>query len=119
MNTYHGDTEARSCFGLWSQDLTESIIGAAIEAHRELGPGLLEPVYQDWTCQELRLRNIPFQAQVELPTVYKGRQTGGTCRIDLIVGSEVVVRAEIRGTPVGSASSQLLTYLKLTERGWA
>ena len=91
MNTYHGDTEARSCLGLLSQDLTESIIGAAIEVHRELGPGLLESVYEDCMCQELRLRNIPFQARVDLPIVYKGRQAGGTYRIDVIVGSEVVV----------------------------
>jgi GxxExxY protein len=81
MNTHHGDTEARRSVGLLYEALTESIIGAAIEVHRYLGPGLLESVYEECMCQELRLRDIPFLAQVHLPVVYKGLETGGTIEL--------------------------------------
>jgi GxxExxY protein len=114
MNTHHGDTEARSSLGLLSEDLTERIIGAAIEVHRQLGPGLLELVYEDCMCQELQLRGIPFQTQVELPIFYKGRQTGGTYRIDLIVANEVVVELKSVERLLSVHQAQLLTYLKLT-----
>jgi GxxExxY protein len=72
MNIHHGDTETRRNTGLLYEALTESIIGAAIEVHRELGPGLLESVYEECMCRELRLRDVPFLAQVELPVVYTG-----------------------------------------------
>ena len=72
MNTHHGDTEARRTIGLLYEALTESIIGSAIEAHRQLGPGLLESVYEECMCQEFRLRDIPFLRQVELQVIYKG-----------------------------------------------
>lgn len=67
MNTHHGVTETRSNDGLLLEDLTQQIIGAAIEVHRELGPGLLESIYEECMCQELQLANIPFRSQVELP----------------------------------------------------
>jgi len=114
MNIHHGDTEARSSSGLLSGALTESIIGAAIEVHSYLGPGLLESVYEDCMCQELRLRNIPYKAQVELPLIYKGRQTGGVFRIDLIVADEVVVELKAIERLLSVHEAQLLTYLKLT-----
>jgi GxxExxY protein len=114
MNTHHGDTEARRNIGLLCEGLTEGIIGAAIEVHQHLGPGLLESVYEECLCHELRLRNIPFLAQLELPVIYKGQETGGKYRIDLIVADEVIVelKAVERLLPVHEA--QLLTYLKLT-----
>jgi len=114
VNTHHGGTETRRNIGLLSEALTEGIIGAAIEVHRELGPGLLESVYEECMCQELRLREIPFLAQVELPVVYKGRETGGTYRIDLIVANEVVVELKSVERLLGVHEAQLLTYLKLT-----
>ena len=60
--THHGDTETPR--KLIREELTELVIGAAIEAHRELGPGLLESAYQECLCHELRLRNIPFGRQL-------------------------------------------------------
>ncbi|MBZ5667432.1 MAG: GxxExxY protein [Acidobacteriia bacterium] len=114
MNTYHGDTETRRSIGLLSEALTEGIIGAAIEVHRELGPGLLESVYEECMCQELQLRGIPFLAQVELPVVYKGRETNGKYRIDLIIADEVVVELKSVERLLGVHEAQLLTYLKLT-----
>jgi GxxExxY protein len=116
VNTHHGDTEARRSIGLLSEALTEGIIGAAIEVDEHLGPGLLESVYEECLCQELRLRDIPFLAQVQLPVVYKGRETGGTYRIDLIVANEVVVELKAVERLLSVHEAQLLTYLTLTEK---
>lgn len=114
MNTHHGVTEARRSIGLLCEALTEGIIGAAIEVHQQLGPGLLESIYEECLCQELRLRDIPFLAQVELPVVYKGTETGGKYRIDLIVGDEVIVELKSVERLLTVHEAQLLTYLKLT-----
>jgi GxxExxY protein len=93
---------------------TAAIIGAAIEVHRQLGPGLLESAYEQCLCHELHLRGLPFKCQVDLPVSYKGLQLDCGYRIDLIVGDEVVVelKAVERILPVHEA--QLLTYLKLS-----
>jgi GxxExxY protein len=114
MNIHHGVTEARSSEGLLSESLTEQIIGAAIEVQRELGPGLLESVYEECGCEELRLRGIPFRCQIEHPVTYKGIQTGGKYRIDLIVADEVLVELKSVERIWGVHEAQLLTYLKLT-----
>jgi len=66
---HHGDTETRS--KLLHEELTEKIIGAAIEVHRALGPGLLESAYEECLCRELHLRELAFQRQVSLPVEYK------------------------------------------------
>ena len=116
MNTHHGDTEARSSLGLLSEDLTEQIIGAAIAVHAELGPGLLESVYEECMCEELRRRGVPFRCQVELPIVYKGTPLSGMYRIDLIVADEVVVELKSVERVQGVHEAQLLTYLKLTSK---
>lgn len=76
---------------LLAERLTETIIGAAIEVHRELGPGLLESSYEECLCHELGLRNLSVQRQVELPVVYKGITLNRGYRIDLIVEDTVVV----------------------------
>jgi GxxExxY protein len=114
MNTHHGGTVTRRTTGLLSEPLTEAIIAAAIEVHRQLGPGLLESVYEECMCEELRIRNIPFRSQIELPVVYKGRETGGRYRIDLIVADEVVVELKSVERLLGVHEAQLLTYLRLT-----
>jgi len=114
VNIYHGGTETRSSEGLLSASLTEAIIGAAIEVHSHLGPGLLESVYEECMCEELRLRGLPFSCQIELPIVYKGRETGGKYRIDLIVADEVLVELKSVERILGVHEAQLLTYLKLT-----
>ena len=114
MNTHHGGTEARSSVGLLSESLTEAIIGAAIEVHRQLGPGLLESVYEECMCEELRLCGVPFKSQIELPVVYKGRETGGKYRIDLIVADEVVVELKSVERLLSVHEAQLLSYLRLT-----
>jgi len=93
---------------------TAAIIGAAIEVHRQLGPGLLESAYEQCLCHELHLRGLPFTCQVDLPVSYKGLQLGCGYKIDVIVNDEVIVelKAIERILPVHEA--QLLTYLKLS-----
>jgi GxxExxY protein len=94
--------------------LTERIIGCAIEVHRQLGPGLLESIYESALCVELEWEKIPFQRQVALPIEYRGRPLG-EYRLDLIVEELVVVELKSveRFEPVFEA--QLLTYLRLAK----
>jgi GxxExxY protein len=93
---------------------TAAIIGAAIEVHRQLGPGLLESAYELCLCHELHLRGLPFNCQVNLPVSYKGLQLDCGYKIDVIVNDEVIVELKSveRILPVHEA--QLLTYLKLS-----
>jgi len=95
---------------------TSPIIGAAIEVHRHLGPGLLESAYEQCLCHELHLRGLPFKCQIELPVSYKGLKLDCENKIDLIVSDEVVVelKAVERILPVDEA--QLLTYMKLASK---
>ena len=97
------------------REVTEKIIGAAIEVHRLLGPGLLESVYQQAMQAELALRGILFEAQKSIPVIYKGLELTAPFRLDLLVECAVIV--EIKSVqalePVHTA--QLLTYLHLTE----
>jgi GxxExxY protein len=95
---------------------TSPIIGAAIEVHRHLGPGLLESAYEECLCHELHLMGLGFKRQVTLPIIYKGFPLDCGYQIDLIVRDEVVVelKAVERILPIHHA--QLLTYLKLAEK---
>jgi GxxExxY protein len=92
---------------------TESVIGAAIEVHKHLGPGLLESAYEECLCHELSLRNIPFKRQVPLPVMYKGTKLDCGYRIDLLVNDEVIVELKsVDGiSPIHEA--QALTYMRL------
>lgn len=92
--------------------VTEQIIGAAIEVHRHLGPGLLESVYEEALAVEFDLRGLPYARQVPVPLAYKGREIG-EYRLDLLVADSVVVEVKSveRQDPVFTA--QLLTYLRL------
>ena len=94
-------------------EITEAIIGAAIEVHRELGPGLLESPYQRCLQHELALRGILFEAEKPLPLNYKGVQLDCGYRIDLLVNGVVVeIKSIERFERIHEA--QLLTYLRLT-----
>ncbi len=88
-------------------DATEEIIGAAIEAHRILGPGLLESIDEEALCHELGLRNIEYQRQVPLTVHYKGKALSGQ-RLDLIVMDEVVVEIKSTRSVPDSAMAQVL-----------
>jgi GxxExxY protein len=97
-----------------NDDLTEKIIGAAIEVHRMLGPGLLESAYEECLCHELHLRNLSFVHQQPLPVVYKGAHLDCGYRIDLIVEGRVVVELKTVDKVAPVHEAQLLTYLRLS-----
>ncbi|RKY07291.1 MAG: GxxExxY protein [Planctomycetota bacterium] len=93
--------------------LTEKIIGAAIEVHRELGPGLLESIYEEALCHEFELQGIQYQRQVPTDIVYKGREIKGL-KLDLLVEDEVVVELKAVATPQNIVLAQTISYLKAT-----
>lgn len=99
---------------LLDKELTDRIIGAAIEVHRNLGPGLLESSYQLCLEYESTLRKIPYDRQFEIPLNYKGIDLDAGYVIDLVYDKRVIVelKAVERVLPVHEA--QLLTYMKLT-----
>ena len=97
----------------FATDLTEQIIGCAIEVHRHLGPGLLESVYESALCIELGSVGLPFTRQIGVPVFYKGELIAEH-RPDLIIRDEVIVEIKSveRFNPVFLA--QMLTYLRIT-----
>ncbi|MEX2315651.1 MAG: GxxExxY protein [Pirellulales bacterium] len=101
---------------LHEQDLTSEIIGAAIEVHRHLGPGLLESAYKACLCHELRLRNIPFVCEEPLPLEYKGLKLDCGYRIDVGVAERVIVELKSVEDVTNLHRAQLLTYLKLSKK---
>ena len=97
-------------------NLTEQIIGAAIEVHKTLGPGLLESAYEECLSHELFLRKIPFQRQHPLPIVYKGVDLDCGYRIDLLVAGAIVVEIKAVSEIEPIHEAQIMTYLRLG--GW-
>jgi len=95
---------------------TESIIGAAIEVHRHLGPGLLESAYEECLCEELSIRKIPFKRQIALPVSYKSKKLDIGYRVDLLVKDEVVVELKTVESILPIHEAQTLTYMRLG--GW-
>jgi GxxExxY protein len=97
-------------------ELTHEIIGAAIEVHRHLGPGLLESSYRECLCAELRLRRVGFRKECSLPVRYKGLRVDCAYRVDVLVGESVVVELKAVEALAAIHEAQLLTYLRLG--GW-
>ena len=97
-----------------SRDLTGQVIGAAIEVHRILGPGLLESAYEECLCRELELRNLPFHRQEALPVLYKGVEIDCGYRLDVVVDNEVILELKSCSSLEPIHEAQLLTYLRLT-----
>lgn len=95
-------------------ELTEQIIGGAIEVHKHWGPGLYEEVYERSLYHELRLREVAFESQLQLPLLYKGERVGDDLRLDLIVRGRVVVELKAVQALEPIHEAQLLTYMKLT-----
>ena len=98
------------------EDLTKGIIGAAIEVHKALGPGLLEGVYEECLCHELKLRNLRFERQLTVPVTYKEVILDCGYRLDLLIENTVIVELKSvdRIHPIFEA--QLLTYMKLLSK---
>ncbi len=95
-------------------EVSELVIGAAIEVHRELGPGLLESAYERCLFRELSLRGIPFECQINLPIRYKGELIDCGYRIDLIVADLAIVELKSIDKFQKIHDAQLITYLKIS-----
>ncbi|WP_243287345.1 GxxExxY protein [Geothrix terrae] len=93
--------------------LAEQVVGACIEVHRHLGPGLLESAYEECLCHEPRLRGIPFQRQVPLPVTYKSVRLDAGYRLDLVVDSRIILELKACDTVPRVARAQVISYLRL------
>ena len=96
-----------------SDELTERVIGAAIEVHRVLGPGLLESIDEEALCIELQLRGITVERQKELDVIYKGQSIKGF-RVDLFIEAQLVVELKSVKKVPDAAMAQVLSYLRTT-----
>ena len=99
---------------MFDNEITQHIIGAAIEVHKQLGPGLLESAYEECLCHELTVRNMHFERQKPIPLVYKEAKLDCGYRLDLLVEGRIVVELKaVDGLgPIHEAI--ILTYLKLS-----
>src|SRR5262249_47351545 len=112
MIDHRGGAESRSI--LLHEELTQQIIGAPIEVHKALGPGLLESAYEECLCHELRLRHLSFQRQIPVPVKYKDVNLDCGYRIDILVEDTVILELKCVEKLLPVHDAQLLTYLKLT-----
>ena len=96
-----------------SEELTEQIIGAAIEVHKSLGPGLLKSAYEECLCHELGLRGLKFERQKPIPLKYKGIKLDCGYRIDILVENKVIIELKTVEEIMPVHEAQLLTYLRL------
>ena len=99
---------------LYEKELTGQIIAAAIEVHRELGPGLLESAYHACLAREFSVRGLSFEQEKPLPVEYKGVRVDCGYRLDFLVAGKVVVELKTVDALAPVHEAQLLTYLKLT-----
>jgi GxxExxY protein len=99
-----------------NNELSEAVIGACIEVHRTIGPGLLESAYEQCLCRELSLRGIPFVCQLNLPVSYKGMLLDCGYKVDLLVDQRLVIELKSVEKLLPIHDAQLLTYMRLG--GW-
>jgi GxxExxY protein len=97
-------------------ELSYKIISAAIEVHRELGPGLLESIYEQCLIQELQDRGLSVKSQVMVPVSYKGKVLAGQLRLDMMVEDTIIAEVKAIEQIHPAHRAQLLTYLRLTDR---
>jgi len=126
MNLCHvkvnAETQRRRDAEIVNENLIEnqvsaSIIDAAIEVHRVMGgPGLLESIYEDALAYELELQGLKVQRQLAVPVLYKGRPIRDALRLDLLIDDRVIVEVKATEAVLKVHSAQVLTYLRLTQR---
>src|SRR5882724_13111146 len=109
LNIHRRDAEARRF-----DEISDAVIGACIEIHQHLGPGLLESAYEECLCHELTIRGIHFERQVSIPVEYKGIKLDCGYRVDLLVANAVILELKSVENITNLDRAQLLTYLKLT-----
>ncbi len=95
--------------------LTESIIGCAIEVHKNLGPGLLESLYEKALCYEFELKGLEYKDQLIIPILYKGKSLGEH-RLDLLVENQIIVEIKAVDRMDEVFQAQILSYLRLTNK---
>ncbi len=103
----------KTFLGMYKDELTGLIIGAAIEVHRELGPGLLESVYQTCLIMELEELGLDVKVELSMPVVYKGIELNQGYRIDILVENEVVIELKTVEKLTDVHTAQILTYMNL------
>ena len=96
-------------------ELSNKVLGCALEVHRQLGPGLLESAYEQCLAYELKRANIPFRVQVELPIEYKQIQLDCGYRMDLLVADRLIVELKSVDQLLRIHEAQILTYMKLAK----
>ena len=98
-------------------ELSQAVIGAAIEVHKELGgPGLLEDFYEEALCCELEMRGIPHKRPVGIKVIYKGRELRKRLVLDLVVADKLIVECKAVDEYNKVYSAQVLTYLRQTKK---
>ncbi len=97
-------------------ELTRQVIGAAIEVHRSMGPGLLESVYEECLGAELEHRRISFRRQVPVALEYRGKSLGADLKIDVVVQEKLILELKAVEKILPIYEAQLLTYLRLTDK---
>jgi len=115
-NIHHDGAKCAEGNHMDPNEITYEIIGAALDVHRALGPGLLESAYEECLCYELNLRQIPFERQRPLPLQYKGKRLDCGYRLDVVVLDAVVVEIKAVESILPIHEAQLLRYLKIG--GW-
>jgi GxxExxY protein len=100
----------------FENEVTDRVIGAAIEVHRHLGPGLLESAYDECLCYELSSSGMRFERQVPVPIVYKGLRLQSALKLDLLVEDAVIVELKTVEELLPIHKAQLLTYLKASNK---
>jgi GxxExxY protein len=95
-------------------EISERIIGAAIEVHKYFGPGLVEQVYEEALCHEFTLRGIRFERQKQVPIFYKGVKLGVPLRLDLVIEGLVILDLKAKEDVTHFDRAKLLSYLRLT-----
>jgi GxxExxY protein len=118
VKIHHRDTETQRLHRDFAEanSLTQAIIGAAIEVHRSLGPGLLESAYRECLTREFELRQIAFEKEKPLPLEYKGLKLEQGYRLDFLIANKVVVEVKAVEGLLPVHEAQLMTYLRLG--GW-
>jgi GxxExxY protein len=97
-------------------ELSYEVRGAIFEVHNELGPGLLESIYEAALVQELKNRNLKVETQKSLPVIFKGRELDVKFRLDLLIEDQLIVEVKSVESLLDVHKKQLLTYLKLTNK---
>lgn len=95
-------------------DISYKIIGCSMEVHKHLGPGLLESVYETCLIDEMKSVGLNVKSQLYVPVLYKGRELGGSLKLDLLVNDLIIVEEKAVEIMIPLYKAQLLSYLKLT-----